>query len=598
MQKVQSDSSVLVNRGSAQKVAWPMRLTVSWRTLTLSLVSAFLLIIASISVSGAQPNTSGNRAASAPRVYTPTKGTMKLAGIVDLAKAPKLTPGAQASASLTIDLPGDPLTPAQRQAYVNSVKANPQVRNSSPNTRSGGKNPAFVGGGVTPLVTKNVDGLTSAQVTGEPVSDPAIATDLSYVMEGVNGAVAIYRASTGALAYGPYAASSFFAPVPVYSNGDEFINPQMYYDVMRDRWVVSYLQFHNGVTYLDLAISVSNSPTQPAPGAQYYIYQHDTNFEPNGVIPSFCRPMTMGMDYWGIYFTCANFRSGLVGNTMIALAKAPLLSGGSVTSWTMNDGLKTATMAPAFATSPAIEEGVQDAEYFLSTDAGYGGPSSNMGLCSWTNLSNITTTQPTVTCQNVNLGLPYTDPLLARQTTTPGLLLAFGPKQVYYKAGRLYIAQSTALNGDHDGVYWAEVNPLLTTKAAFNPQHVNGAVVNQVAYYDFGSNFDLYDPTLMGTDENDISLVYNISGPALNPGIEMTGRKASDAYNTLGQGSGHVLIASGTHVSLFHQWSEYSSCAISLNSVTRGGVWCAAQYPGSVTDPGGWNTRLFNFRTE
>src|SRR5262249_27262075 len=149
------------------------------------------------------PNPSGNRAASAPRVYTPTKGTMKLAGIVDLAKAPKLTPGAQTSATPSIDLPGDPLTPAQRQAYVNSVKANPQVRNSSPNTRSGaGQNPAFVGGGVTPLVTKNVDGLTSVQSGGTPFPDPAIATDLSYVMEGVNTAVAIYRASTGALAFG------------------------------------------------------------------------------------------------------------------------------------------------------------------------------------------------------------------------------------------------------------------------------------------------------------------------------------------------------------------------------------------------------------
>ena len=60
-------------------------------------------------------------------------------------------------------------------------------------------------------------------------------------MEGVNSAIAIYRASTGALQFGPYAASSFFAPV--YSSGDTFYNGQMYYDVMRDRWVVSYLQF-------------------------------------------------------------------------------------------------------------------------------------------------------------------------------------------------------------------------------------------------------------------------------------------------------------------------------------------------------------------
>ncbi len=33
------------------------------------------------------------------------------------------------------------------------------------------------------------------------------------------------------------------------------------------------------MTYLDIAISVSNSPTQPIPGGQYYIYQLDTNFD-------------------------------------------------------------------------------------------------------------------------------------------------------------------------------------------------------------------------------------------------------------------------------------------------------------------------------
>jgi len=92
------------------------------------------------------------------------------------------------------------------------------------------------------LVTKNVDGQTTPDCTGFVYSDPAIATDLSYVMEGVNGAIAMYRASTGALAYGPYRAGSFFAPVPVLGAGDGFINPQTYYDVMRDRWVVSYLQ--------------------------------------------------------------------------------------------------------------------------------------------------------------------------------------------------------------------------------------------------------------------------------------------------------------------------------------------------------------------
>ncbi|HEX3270187.1 MAG TPA: hypothetical protein VHR15_06030 [Ktedonobacterales bacterium] len=566
-----------------------------WRHIATSIVAFSLVTVFFINLANvARANTSGFHVASAPRVYTPVKGTVKLAGVVDLAKAPKVTSSAQTSTTSAPIRSGDPLTPEQRQAYEQSVKANPQVKNPHPNTRSGdGKNPSFVGSGVTPLVTKSVDGLTSAQSGGDTYINPTIATDLSYVMEGGNSAVAIYRASTGALAYGPYAASSFFAPI--YTNGDTFNYPRMYYDVMRDRWVVSMLQAHGGAYYIALAISVSNSPTQPSPGGQYYIYQLGTNFEPSGPTPSNCLYMKMGMDYWGVYFTCLNYRQGsVVGNTMLALAKAPMLSGGSVTSWSVNDGLQRAAGGPALATSPAIEEGVQDAEFFISTDSGT--VSSNMGLCAWTNLSNITSSPSTVTCQNVNLGLTYDDAFPARQPgTSTRISGGFGLDQVYYKAGRLYFAQSIALGGDHDGIYWAEVKPQLTTKATHNPQWVNGAVVTQVAYFDYGSTYDLFNPVLIGTDENDIALVYSISGPSLYASIELTGRKASDADNTLGQGAGFVSVADGTHIAF--AWGNYSACAISLNSVTRGGVWCAGQYTGSIAVPG-WNTRLFNLRAE
>ena len=122
-------------------------------------------------------------------------------------------------------------------------------------------------------------------------------------------------------------------------------------------------------------------------------------------------------------------------------------------------------------------------------------------------------------------------------------------------------------------------------------------MVTQVAYFDYGSSYDLYTPTLMGTDEGDITLVYHISDLAsLKPSIEMTGCKATDAPGTLGQGGAHVRIVTGTHT-VTSVRSQFSSCAIPLNSVTRGTIWCAYEYPGSVPDPG-WNTRLFSFRAE
>jgi hypothetical protein len=144
----------------------------------------------------------------------------------------------------------------------------------------------------------------------------------------------------------------------------------MYYDIMRDRWIVVYLEVTPGgvVTYLDLAISQTNSPTQPTPGAQYNVYQFTTNFI-DPVIPTVCASETVGMDCYGVYITCANYlpaTNSFVGNTVLAINKAQLLTGApNPTMYWWNNALKTAgDVGSALALSPALEEGVQDAEVY------------------------------------------------------------------------------------------------------------------------------------------------------------------------------------------------------------------------------------------
>jgi hypothetical protein len=74
-------------------------------------------------------------------------------------------------------------------------------------------------------LVKTFDGLNSTQSAcggnGACPPDQAIATDLSYVIEGVNTSIGIFNANTGALQYGPYSADSFFAPVK--KQGDIFL---------------------------------------------------------------------------------------------------------------------------------------------------------------------------------------------------------------------------------------------------------------------------------------------------------------------------------------------------------------------------------------
>jgi hypothetical protein len=143
-----------------------------------------------------------------------------------------------------------------------------------------------------------------------------------------------------------------------------------------------------------------------------------------------------------------------------------------------------------------------------------------------------------------------------------------------------------------------EVQPQLTTKAAHNPQWINGAIITQtrISFHAL-STFDTWMPTIIGTDENDISLVYNYSTTTSYPSIVMAGRKATDAQGRMSQLTSGVTIISGTYTNSSGRWGDYSACAVTLNSVTRGGIWRGGECTGSQVSPG-WNTRLYNFRTK
>jgi hypothetical protein len=100
-----------------------------------------------------------------------------------------------------------------------------------------------------------------------------------------------------------------------------------------------------------------------------------------------------------------------------------------------------------------------------------------------------------------------------------------------------------------------------------------------------------------GSDEDDIALVFNYSnGVDTYPTIAYTGRKVTDIPGTMGQGASAPIV-SGTHDNTSGRWGDYSACAVPLNSVTRGTIWCAGEYTGNVLSPG-WNTRLYALRVE
>jgi hypothetical protein len=568
-----------------------------WRIAASGLMSLALLAVTSLNIAGAQP-ASGNHTSGRPvQIPISGKGIARMVGIVDLSKAPTIKAGAQVKVNGPTPPRLDPLTPQQRAAYLESLKHATNLPSGSgiSSSTSSGIGPNFVGGGGVPLLTKNVDGLTSDQGS-DPAFDPpnpVVAADLSYVMEAAGQALAIYRTSTGALAYGPYTLASFFTPLSAANH--TFMNAQMVYDVMRDRWIVSATEYTGTSTFLDLAVSVSTSPTQPAPGAQYRIYQIATS-NIHGADPK-CFTRGMGVEYYSITITCDASNGAFTGNETIVFDKAPLLTGAPANYYLYSDVMLD-NAHPAYDLTPATEDGVQDAEFLIATGAGWGGPGLSSTICALGNLPNISGATPALTCSPIVLGVPYNDPPLAREpgglTFNPG----YGVGQVSYKAGKLYFALTLAVGspGAHDGIFWAAVQPWL----AFVGAPLNYSVINGISQKDVAivasndQNVDFYAPSVIGADENDIGLLFMLSGVNLYPSIGLTGRRATDDLGVMGRGSFSLILLGASPLSGPPQWGRSGSCAVLLNSVTRGTVWCALQYAGAKP----WNTRLVAYRLE
>jgi hypothetical protein len=123
-------------------------------------------------------------------------------GIVGLRKLPAIKAGVQTS-----NAPGhisrDRMTPQQRAAYWAQAERGvniPKVTSTSPQLSSSATtDPTFLGGAIVPpLLVIGGDFVSQpANVANPP--DMALATDLSYVIEGIDATIGSYRASTGAL---------------------------------------------------------------------------------------------------------------------------------------------------------------------------------------------------------------------------------------------------------------------------------------------------------------------------------------------------------------------------------------------------------------
>lgn len=550
----------------------------------------------------AQRNSHANATTTTQSVQGGVSTSVVRKGTVNLAKLPVAHTQATAKPSHRSIPTNRPLkTAAQLAAYQQYVKTHPgALPKADAQPAPSGTNTYH--SGVIPVLQSKAAGLTSVDGGGGYPPDQAIAAAPNYVFEGVNNVMKVYNSSFSAL-YGPWTPDTFFASV--YRSGDGFSDPQITYDAQRRFWLISWLEINGltGADYIDIAISKTGAPS---PVTNYNVYQVSPQ-----VVNSdyFCDYPTMGYDYWGMYVTCDIFsisNGSFLGNNTYAFSLDNMLSG-SLGTWDHWSTINTNLGSPAYRLSPAIEDGSPQAEWIVTTNAGYGVSSNGLTLCSITNTVAIKSgTLPTLKCGSAALPLSYADPTDAAQPgTSVGLYPGIGFKQIVYRSGRLYFAMPMVVNCSgvtHDGIYWADVVPQLTTVAAHNPQWQNGIVsgYSEAGIFCYKSA-DAYMPTLTASAENDLTLVFNYSSSTSTyPSIVYTGRANTDKPGTMGQGSASHFVVSGTHSNDSHRWGDYSACALGPDGSDRGTVYCAGEFggPNTVLGGAGWDTELYRIRME
>src|SRR5438270_1535514 len=90
-----------------------------------------------------------------------------------------------------------------------------------------------------------------------------------------------------------------------------------------------------------------------------------------------------------------------------------------------------------------------------------------------------------------------------------------------------------------------------------------------------------------------MGLGFSVSSSSLHPEVHYTGRLATDALGTMGQGEGTIIAGAGSQDTSLSRWGDYSSMWV--DPVDDCTFWYSTEYLAS-TGTFNWHTRIGSFR--
>jgi hypothetical protein len=474
---------------------------------------------------------------------------------------------------------------------------------------------------LTPTATLSFRGLAEKNNNALTPSDMGLAVGPSFVLQVVNGQIAVYDKTSVLQSGFPKNLNSFFSLPPATPSGD----PRALYDWVNNRFIVIMMaqDVANSRGFIFLAVTQTNDPR----GA-WNIYFARAGETPSGVCPDF---PTLGQDRQGIYiadnlFSCSGGEFGnFLEAEVILVPKGPVYAGQPVTVW-VQEGDFISQNEEVDSIQPANVMNVADkprAEFMVASyNINYGGGQCLNGctglvVFAVSNPFGFLTGGPPPEVSEFDLPTDTTY-FLSLGAHQPGSEFSVDTGDtritgsVVYSAGSLFASVNTGCIPQCDPAsgleetqpVWWEIgvtlndndNDDLNCTGSFEnacPQ-IESAFRRQEQCFGCGgrpNNGSAYYATLQPDGANNVTMVFNYSdSSSIFPGTFYASRRVTQAQNTMHDG-GSVLVAGLALYDPINQrrWGDYTGTAVDFSNPKATALWFSGMF---VKSNGFWGTQI------
>ncbi len=468
----------------------------------------------------------------------------------------------------------------------------------TPVARPGGAAAANVGPAPVRQVGRETPGAAivfsgQSEQGGVAPSDMALAVSPTWVVQVVNSTISVYDKSGNIQTGFPKSLGAFVGGSG--DNGD----PRAFYDWAYNRFVVEVDDFTNGLTYMATSATAD-------PRGSWHIY----SFAPWGAADcrtngATCNDFPMiGFDDTTIYLSLNIFPgAGGYSAWMLMLPKSTMYNGGGFSyryfsNLTFNGVLQDSVQPVSLLTAkehPRAGFAVNSHDHFANNQCS----TACNGIVVWafSNTLDLGNPLPEASAVLVPTANSYTfpaggnEPGCAHCVDTGDARISAMPK---YHDGKITAALETAGSDAEYHLLWFQLAPTLNdndprcTGAFVNrcPQVTGATMINEDCFYCGGqaASGGSYYAALAPDVGGDLTMVYSFSDNNTYPSSVYTGRRATQATNTMHDAGIYMCTSSTTWSG---RWGDYNAAAGDITLPSQDYQWFSAD---NVLSSGNWGS--------